>query len=121
MLNLLRPLYQEKKNEFLVFYDPTFFGNMLVSRYANPHLQQTAFNVTNSALCRRDLVRFQGETQEGLIPCAFDEENDRVTCFPTYVQIHDSVFGEAANVYRQFNLPAHLFQIDFDVKGYEDK
>ena len=75
-----------------IWYDPSFFGDMLISTFANADLHATAERYTQQGLTPRNLVEFEGEV-DGLIPCVYIEETDAIRCAPTWVDIHGSVFG----------------------------
>ena len=55
-------LVQVRRNDFVrdVFYDPSYFGNMVISTRANPQLfATTPNNVSERSVVRRDLVQLK--------------------------------------------------------------
>lgn len=100
-----------------IWYDPSYFGDIFISTYANGSADNNAQHRYNiDGLVNRDLVRFAGE-EDGLIPVTYNSATDTVTCAPAYVDIHDSVFVENVDVYHRFTFAQALFTIGFDDMG----
>ena len=100
-----------------IWYDPSYFGDIFITTYANGSADNNVNHRYNvDGLVNRSLVQFDGEV-DGLIPVTYNPVTDTVQCFPAYVDIHDSVFVEAADVYHRFTFPGALFTLGFDNLG----
>lgn len=98
------------------WYDPSCFGDIFISTYANGNSIQHADRYGLRGRTARHLVVFEGEV-DGLIPCTFNTATDTITCAPVTVTIHDSVFGKIAGENVVFTLDGPLIELYFDDKG----
>jgi len=102
-------------DELTFWYDPSAFGDIFISTVTNGSAVASAQRYTQHGLTPRNLVVFEGEV-DGLIPCTYNADLDRITCHPPSVSIHDSAFGGMGNPV-VFTFVNPLFVVTFNGMG----